>query len=267
MGLLFEKSSTRTRVSFEVAVADLGGHPVVLSADDLQLGRGEPLADTARVLSSYLDALVVRTYDQSRLVDLATHGSVPVVNALSDEAHPCQALADLQTIRAHFGTLEGIRLAWLGDGNNVAVSLARAAAMTGMHLVVAAPAGHSLREEVVEEASRLATAGASLTLTDDPVAAVDGAQVLATDVWTSMGDDPATTTARADALGPYALTPQLLAKAATDAVVLHCLPAHRGEEIAAEVIDGGQSLVWRQAANRLPTAKAVLRHLVRRGHG
>ena len=262
VGLVFEKPSTRTRVSFEVAVVDLGGHPLVLSSGDLQLGRGEPVADTARVLSSYLDALVVRTFDQSRLTDLATFGSIPVVNALSDQAHPCQALADLQTIRAHLGRLRGVRVAWLGDGNNVAASLARAAAMTGMQLVVAGPSGYGLPDDVVAECRRLATDGAVLTVTDDPVAAVDGAQVVATDVWTSMGDDPASSGVRRDVMAPYALSSELLSKADPDAVVLHCLPAHRGEEIAAEVIDGARSLVWRQAANRLPTAKAVLRHVL-----
>jgi ornithine carbamoyltransferase len=248
VGLLFEKPSTRTRVSFDVAVAELGGHAVVLNAQELQLGRGEELEDTARVLSGYLGALVVRTFAHRRLERLAAASAVPVVNALSDATHPCQALADLQTIRELKGRLEGVKVGYVGDGNNVAHALAEASARVGIDLTVASPPGFGLDP-----------AGPA-TLTDDPLRAAKDADVLYTDVWASMGQE-GQEHERAAAFSPYALTPALLAAAKPDAVVLHCLPAHRGQEIAAEVLDGPQSHVWRQAANRLHTAKALLRML------
>jgi ornithine carbamoyltransferase len=258
IALIFEKPSTRTRVSFEVAVSELGGSPLVLSSRDLQLGRGETVADTARVLSRYVHGLVVRTFAQQRLEDLAEHGTVPVVNALSDHSHPCQVLADLQTVRARLGTLAGVRLAYVGDGNNVTHSLLRAGALAGMHVVVASPADHAPDPAVVAEATSLARASdGSVTVTDDPAVGVKGAQVVYTDVWASMGQDDERD-ARVATFRPYQVDAQLLARAADGAIVLHCLPAHRGEEIAADVIDGPRSAVWDQAENRLHAQKALL---------
>ncbi|HSJ44652.1 MAG TPA: ornithine carbamoyltransferase [Euzebyales bacterium] len=258
IALIFEKPSTRTRVSFEVAVSELGGTPLVLSSRDLQLGRGETVGDTARVLSRYVHGLVVRTFAQQRLEELAGYSTVPVVNALSDHSHPCQVLADLQTVRARLGALAGVRLAYVGDGNNVAHSLLRAGALAGMHVTVASPADHAPDPAVVAEATALAGASdGSVTVTDDPAVGVKGAQVVYTDVWASMGQDDERD-ARAATFRPYQVDAQLLARAADDAIVLHCLPAHRGEEIAADVIDGPRSAVWDQAENRLHAQKALL---------
>jgi ornithine carbamoyltransferase len=258
IGLIFEKPSTRTRVSFEVGIAELGGTPLVLSSRDLQLGRGETVADTARVLSRYVHGLVVRTFAQERLEELATHGTVPVVNALSDHSHPCQALADLQTVRGHVGRLEGVRLAYVGDGNNVAHSLLRAGALAGMHVVVVAPEGHGPDADVVAEAAALCdAAGGSVAVTDDPTIGVKGANVVYTDVWASMGQEDEHD-ARVEAFRAYQVNDTLLGGAADDAIVLHCLPAHRGEEITAGVMDGPRSAVWDQAENRLHAQKALL---------
>lgn len=260
VGLLFEKPSTRTRVSSEVAVADLGGHPVVLAADELQLGRGESVSDTARVLSGYLDVLCVRTVDHRRLVELVEAGSIPIVNLLSDSEHPLQALADLQTIRERCGRLEGRTLAWVGDGNNVAASLAAAAAMAGMRVRLAWPGGYGLSSAQLDAARALADAhGGEVTIAVSPADAADGADVVATDVWASMGQESEERARRA-AFSGYTVDQPLLSHAAADAFVLHCLPAHRGEEIAGEVIDGPRSAVWDEAANRLHTAAAVLAH-------
>ncbi len=258
IGLIFEKPSTRTRVSFEVAVSELGGTPLVLSARDLQLGRGETVGDTARVLSRYVHGLVVRTFAQQRLDELALSGTIPVINALSDHSHPCQALADLQTIRARLGALRGVRLTYVGDGNNVAHSLLRAGGLAGMHTTIVHPEGHAPDPVVVAEAERTASrSGGSVSLTTDPVDGVKGAQVVYTDVWASMGqdDERASRVARFER---YRVDADLLAAADNDAIVLHCLPAHRGEEIAAEVIDGPRSVVWDQAENRLHAQKALL---------
>jgi len=267
IGLLFEKPSTRTRISFDVGIRELGGHPVILGASDLQLGRGETIEDTARVLSRYLSALVVRTFAQERVETLASAGSIPVVNALSDLAHPCQALADLQVIRERKGSLSGLRLVYLGDGNNVAHSLLRAGAMVGMHVTVAHPVGHAPQAAVVVAAERHAAAsGGSVTVTEDPQAAVKDADALYTDVWASMHHPTAQLAegaARLAAFDGFQLSQELLEAAAPDALVLHCLPAHRGEEIAAEVIDGPQSVVWDQAENRLHAQKALLLLLLR----
>lgn len=258
VGMIFEKPSTRTRVSFEVGIRELGGNAVVLPSGDLQLGRGETVEDTARVLSRYLHALVVRTYAQSLLERLAHAGTVPVVNALSDEAHPCQALADLQTIRERTGGLEGVRLAYLGDGNNVAASLLRAGAMTGMHVTVASPPGYEPPAAVVEEARAVAAGtGARIEVTYEPREATAGADVLYTDVWASMGQE-SEQAARVTALRPYQLDARAVESAAPGVLVLHCLPAHRGEEISADVIDGPHSAVWDQAENRLHAQKALL---------
>ncbi|MBW3604999.1 MAG: ornithine carbamoyltransferase [Actinobacteria bacterium] len=258
IGLIFEKPSTRTRVSFEVAINELGGTPLVLSSRDLQLGRGETIADTARVLSRYVHGLVVRTFAQHRLEQLAEHGTVPVVNALSDHSHPCQALADLQTMRARFGDLAGVRLAYVGDGNNVAHSLLRAGALTGMHVTIVHPEGHPPQAQVVAEAEQVATvSGGSVATTTEPQDGVKGAHAVYTDVWASMGQEDEHA-ARVGRFAPYQVDVDLVALADSDAIVLHCLPAHRGEEIAAEVIDGPRSVVWDQAENRLHTQKALL---------
>jgi len=247
LGLLFRKHSTRTRVSLEVAIAQLGGVAVQLAPEELQLSRGESLADTARVLSRYLDALAVRTHAQAEVDELAAAATIPVVNALTDEAHPLQALADLQTIRERLGTFDGVRVAWIGDGSNVCASLADACALLGVELVQAAPAGY--------EAPGIAVVG-------DPREAAQGAHVLVTDVWTSMGQE-AERDRRAGDLAPYAVDAELLALADPDAIVLHCLPAHPGEEIAAEVLYGPQAAVWDEAENRLHTSKALLALLLR----
>jgi ornithine carbamoyltransferase len=259
-GLLLEKPSTRTRVSTEVAVGDLGGQAVTLSADELQLGRGETVADTARVLSRYLDVLCVRTMAHQRLVELTEAGSIPIVNLLSDEEHPLQALADLQTVRERCGELGGRTLAWVGDGNNVAASLTAAAAMAGMRVRLAWPGGYGLSSARLDAARTLADAhGGEVTIAMSPADAADGADVVATDVWASMGHEPEEH-ARRTAFEGYTVDQSLLSHAAPQAFVLHCLPAHRGEEIAGEVIDGPRSAVWEEAANRLHTAAAVLAH-------
>ncbi|HWH31227.1 MAG TPA: ornithine carbamoyltransferase [Egibacteraceae bacterium] len=262
IGMLFEKPSTRTRISFEVAIAELGARPVLLDARQMQLGRGEPLEDTARILSGYLHALVIRTFEQSRLETLATVGSIPVVNALSDFVHPCQALADLQTIREYKGTLPGLRVAYLGDGNNVAHALLTAGALAGMHVSVGTPAGYEPIEQVVRSAREIAAGtGGSVTITTDPVEAARGADVVYTDVWASMGQE-SEHAARVLMFQPFQVNGRILEQARPDAIVMHCLPAHRGEEITADVIDGQQSVVWAQAENRLHSQKALLLDLL-----
>jgi ornithine carbamoyltransferase len=258
----FAKPSTRTRASFETAVARLGGVPMMLRPDELQLGRGEPIADTARVLSSYAAAIVIRTFAQAEVAAVAAASSVPVVNALTDEHHPCQALADLLTLKERFGTLAGLRVAYVGDGNNVAHSLMEAGALLGMHVVVACPQHYAPHPAVVAWAQDAATAaGGSVEVSTDPFAAVRGAAAVYTDVWVSMGRD-AERDRRTHALQAYRVDEPLMAAAAPDAIFLHCLPAHRGEEVTAGVIDGPASAVWRQAANRLPTEQALLYALV-----
>jgi ornithine carbamoyltransferase len=245
----FSKPSTRTRISFEAAVHRLGGLPIMLRPDELQLGRGEPIADTARVLSSYAAAIVVRTFAQSDLEEMAAAADVPVVNALTDRHHPCQALADLLTLRERCGDLHGLRLAYVGDGNNVARSLAIAAELTGVELTVAAPAGYQLEE------------GHGAKLTEDPRLAVSDADAIYTDVWVSMGDEAEAERRRSD-LAPFKVDAELLGLAKEGVVVLHCLPAHPGEEIEADVLYGPRSAVWDQAENRLHTQKALLRTLL-----
>lgn len=262
VALIFEKPSTRTRVSFEVAVAELGGRPLPLSSTDLQLGRGETVADTGAVLGRYVQGLVVRTFAQARLDELAAASGVPVINALTDEEHPCQALADLLTVRDAFGGFAGRTLTYVGDGNNVAHSLLLAGAAVGLGVRVAHPEGYAPDTGIVARARALAEVhGSEVTVTTDAAAAAAGAHVLYTDVWASMGQE-AEQAARADAFAPYALDAALLARAEDDAIVLHCLPAHRGEEITAEVIDGPRSRVFDQAENRLHAQKAVLATLV-----
>ncbi len=262
VALIFEKPSTRTRVSFEVAVRELGGYPLPLAGADLQLGRGETIEDTAAVLSRYVHAIVLRTFAQETLERLARAGTVPVVNALSDYAHPCQALADLQTIRERKKQLEGLRLAYLGDGNNVCHSLLIACAKVGMHMAVATPAGYEPIPQVVRRAGEIAAeTGASVELTHDPQAAAKDADVLYTDVWASMGQE-LEHGERALIFKPYQLSTDTVAAASGDVVVLHCLPAHRGEEITADVLDGPNSAVFDQAENRLHTQKALLSWLM-----
>jgi ornithine carbamoyltransferase len=263
---LFDKPSTRTRVSFEVAAHRLGMLPIMLRPDELQLGRAEPLADTARVLSSYSAAIVVRTFAQATVEELGEAASIPVVNALTDDHHPCQALADLLTLRRQFGYLEGIRLAYVGDGNNVAHSLMEAGALAGMHVAVATPPGYEPDHEIAMGALALAAQhGGSIQLGHDPRSAVADADAVYTDVWVSMGDD-AEGERRLKDLQDYQVDDALMRAAAPEAVFMHCLPAHRGLEVAAEVLDGPSSIVWEQAANRLPTAQAALRTLTGSSH-
>jgi ornithine carbamoyltransferase len=261
IAVVFEKPSTRTRLSFEVGIAELGAHPVIIDANTTQLGRGETIEDTARVLSRYVSAIVIRTFGDDRIRDLAAASSVPVVNALTDGYHPCQVLADLQTVRERKGATQGLTLTYLGDGaNNMAHSYLLGGAMAGMNVRIGAPAGYLPDDDVVRRAKAY---GTDILVTSDARAAVDGADVLCTDVWVSMG--MAGEAERRRDLAPYALDEAALAAAAADAVVLHCLPAHRGEEIAAAVIDGPQSAVWDEAENRLHAQKALLTWLLEQG--
>jgi ornithine carbamoyltransferase len=261
VAVVFEKPSTRTRLSFEIGIAELGAHPVVLDAQSTQLGRGETIEDTARVLSRYVSAIVIRTFGDDRIRALAEASSVPVVNALTDGYHPCQVLADLQTVRERRGSTAGLTLTYLGDGaNNMAHSYLLGGAMAGMEVRIGAPEGYLPDSAVVERAKAF---GTTITVTTDAAAAAAGADVLCTDVWVSMGMEGAQ--ARIDALTPYAVDEAALALAGPDAVVLHCLPAHRGEEIAAAVIDGPQSAVWDEAENRLHAQKALLTWLLEQG--
>jgi ornithine carbamoyltransferase len=255
VALVFEKPSTRTRVSMEVAVNQLGGSAIVLREGEMQLSRGESVRDTAMVLSRYVDAIAVRTGPHELLEDLAAHSGVPVINLLTDMHHPCQALADLLTLKERFGELDGLRLAYTGDGNNVAHSLMLLGAKAGVHVAVATP------PDLRPDADVTARLDGAVTVTDDPVEAASGAHALYTDVWVSMGDEEAAAAKRA-VLEPYRLDESLLAKARDDAVALHCLPAHPGEEITAEVLYGDRSAVWDQAENRLHAQKALLEFLL-----
>ncbi len=256
--LIFEKASTRTRVSFEVGVAQLAGHPLTLTSSDLQLGRGETIEDTGRVLSRYVDVIVLRTFEQERLEALAEAADVPVINSLSDFEHPCQALADLLTIRERRGSLAGGILTYVGDGNNVAHSLLLAGAKASMTVRLATPPGFAPIPQVVERAREIAAeTGGAIEIGADPVAAATGADVLYTDVWASMGQE-AEATERALVFQPYQLDERLIDAASPDVLVMHCLPAHRGEEIADTAIDGEHAVVFDQAENRLHTQKALL---------
>ncbi|WP_432498710.1 ornithine carbamoyltransferase [Kineococcus auxinigenes] len=260
VALLFDKPSTRTRVSFSVGVAELGGAPLVIDAAGSQLGRGEPVADTARVLERQVAAIVWRTHAQSRLEEMAAHSRVPVVNSLSDDYHPCQILADLQTIAEHKGRLGGLTMAYLGDGaNNMAHSYALGGATAGLHVRIATPATDLPSAAVLERARAVAAGtGGSVTVTQDPREAAAGADVVVTDTWISMGQEGLDAAERLQRFTPYAVTPELLALADPAAIVLHCLPAYRGKEIAAEVLDGPRSVVWDEAENRLHAQKALL---------
>ncbi|MBA3509451.1 MAG: ornithine carbamoyltransferase [Thermoleophilaceae bacterium] len=250
VALIFERPSTRTRVSFEVGVFELGGHAVILRQDEMQISRGESVRDTALVLSRFVHMVGVRTGPQEVLAELAEHASIPVVNMLTRDHHPCQALADLLTLRERFGDLDGLKLAYVGDGNNVARSLGAVGALAGVQVSVAAPAGYQLEDS------------AGVSVTDDPVAAVAGAHAVYTDVWVSMSDDEASASERRVALAAYRLDDELLDRAAPDAIALHCLPAHPGEEITAEVLYGSRQRIWDQAENRRHAQKALLELLV-----
>ncbi len=262
VAVLFDKPSTRTRISFAVGIAELGGHALVMDAGTSQLGRGETIADTARVLERQVSAIVWRTAGQERIEEMAAGTAVPVVNALTDEFHPCQVLADLQTVREAKGGLAGVVLAYFGDGaNNMAHSYLLGGATAGMHVRIAAPASMRPDPAVVARATEIAAAtGGSVTVTDDAAEAAAGADVLATDTWVSMGQDGKDTSL----YEPYAVNEDLLARAASDAIVLHCLPAYRGKEIAASVLDGPRSRVWDEAENRLHAQKALLVWLLER---
>ncbi len=259
VAVIFDKNSTRTRFSFEMGVAHLGGHAVVVDGRNTQLGRDETLADTARVLSRYVDAIVWRTFGQRRLVEMASAAAVPVINALSDQFHPCQVLADLQTVAERKGALPGLRLTYFGDGaNNMAHSLMLGGVTAGVHVTIAAPPGFEPEAGIVASArSRAVETGATVTLTDDPHGAARGADVLVTDTWTSMGQE-GDGLDRVGPFRPFQVNADLLSIADPDAVVLHCLPAHRGDEITDEVIDGPNSAVWDEAENRLHAQKALL---------
>jgi ornithine carbamoyltransferase len=264
VAMIFEKPSTRTRVSFEVGIAELGAHPVALSSSELQLGRGETIEDTGRVMSRYVDVIVLRTFGQERLESLARTATVPIVNALSDFEHPCQCLADLLTVQEHKGRLAGLTLAYVGDGNNVAHSLLLGGTKAGMHVRVATPLGFEPIPQVVQRAQEIGEeTGGSATVTNDPDDACADADVLYTDVWASMGQEEEAAE-RTLVFQIYRIDQALVDRAAEDVIALHCLPAHRGQEITDEVIDGPHSVVWDQAENRLHTQKALLLWLLDR---
>jgi ornithine carbamoyltransferase len=253
LALIFEKPSTRTRVSFEVGMRQLGGDVIMLSAADMQSSRGESAADTARVLSRYVDAIMMRTSQVAKIRELAEHATVPVINGLTDVSHPCQLMADIMTFEEHRGPIAGQVIAWCGDGNNVARSWIEAAVRFGFTLRLATPAALRPPAELIEWAR---SQGGSIELTEDPVAAVKDARCVVTDTWVSMSDDASSN--RHNLLAPYRVTSELMAKAADDAIFMHCLPAHRGEEVTADVIDGPQSVVFDEAENRLHAQKGVL---------
>ena len=257
LAMIFAKSSTRTRVSFEVGTFQLGGHALFLSSRDIQLGRGEPIADTARVLSRYVSGIMIRTFDHAEVEDLARHATIPVINGLTDLSHPCQVLADLLTVQEELGDWEGKRVAWVGDGNNMANSWLEAAEVLGFELRLACPEGFEPSREKFERACRKAR----VLVTEVPEEAVEGAHVVNTDVWASMGQE-AEAEARRNAFRGYTVDGDLMRLAAPEAVFLHCLPAHRGEEVTAEVIEGPQSRVWDEAENRLHVQKALLATLM-----
>ena len=259
VGLIFEKASTRTRVSFAVGIHELGAMPLDLPVAQMQIGRGEPIADSARVLSRYLHGLVLRTFGQSRLEEFARWSTVPVINGLSDELHPCQVLADLLTARERLGSLDDLRVAWIGDGNNMAHSWIEAASILGFELRLACPEGYEPQRTFLEAAE--ARGRGKIVLARDPLAAADGANVVTTDVWASMGQEEEAQL-RARAFAGYRVDTQLMRRADPRAVVLHCLPAHRGEEIDADVLEGPQSAVFDEAENRLHVQKAILEALV-----
>lgn len=259
VAVLFDKASTRTRISFEVGITELGGHPMIIDAGSSQMGRGEPIADTARILDRHVAAIVWRTGAHERISELAEHSAVPVVNALTDDFHPCQILADLQTIIERFGSARGRTMAYLGDGaNNMANSYVLGGVTAGMHVRIGAPEGYQPDSAVVERAEAIAaTTGGSVTITPDPAAAVAGVDVVITDTWVSMGQDDESAI-REQVFPPYRVTGELVAKASPDAIVMHCLPAYRGKEIDADVLEGPRSVIWDEAENRRHAQKALL---------
>jgi len=266
LAMIFAKSSTRTRVSFEVGTYQLGGQALFLSSRDIQIGRGEPIPDTARVLSRYVDGIMIRTFDHAEVEELARHASIPVINGLTDLSHPCQVLADLFTVREALGTWEGKRIAWVGDGNNMANSWIEAAQVLGFELRLACPEGYEPNRAIFERAKAAGGAGgagggACLSITEAPEDAVEGAHVVNTDVWASMGQEEEAESRR-NAFRGYTVNPDLMKLADPKAIFLHCLPAHRGEEVSADVIEGPQSRVWDQAENRLHVQKALLATLM-----
>lgn len=262
LGMIFSKSSTRTRVSFEVGMYQLGGYPLFLSSNDIQLGRGETIYDTANVLSRYIDGIMIRTFKQSDVEDLARFGTIPVINGLTDEMHPCQILADLLTVYEHKGKLEGLKLAYIGDGNNVAHSLLHGCAKTGMDIAVASPKGYECTGIYVEEAKAAAkTTGSEILMTQDPVEAIANADVIYADTWISMGQEDQKEE-KLKIFMPYQINSRLFSKAKEDAIFLHCLPAYRGYEVTEEIIDGSQSVIFDEAENRLHAQKAVLATLL-----
>ncbi|RHW33362.1 ornithine carbamoyltransferase [Neobacillus notoginsengisoli] len=263
LGMIFEKSSTRTRVSFEVGMMQLGGQAIFLSTKDIQLGRGETIADTAKVLSRYVDAVMIRTFGHERIEEFAEHATVPVINGLTDLHHPAQVLADLLTIYENKGRLEGLKLCYMGDGkNNMAHSLLEGAVLTGMDITIASPAGYEPDKEIVSQAKKKADrSGSKILINDNPREAIEMADVIVTDVWTSMGQE-AETKERLEKFAPFQVNEDLCALAKEDFLFLHCLPAHRGEEVTAEIIDGSHSAVFDEAENRLHAQKAILKVLL-----
>jgi len=261
--ILFQKASTRTRVSFEVAIRQLGGFPIYLGWSEAQLGRGETVADTARVLSRYVQCIVARVYHHSDLEEMASYADIPIVNALSDLYHPCQVVADLFTVWEHFGSLKGLKMAYIGDANNVCNSLLIGCSKIGIDIAVACPHEYSPKEKILNLAIRNAeNGGSSVKVSADPVDAVKGAQVVCTDVFVSMGSEEEKSERLKVFLPKYQVTTELFKYASDDTVFMHCLPAHRGEEVTADVIDGPRSIVWDQAENRLHTAKAILAYIL-----
>jgi len=266
VAIYMTKSSTRTRLASETAVAHLGGTPIFLRGDDSQIGRGETISDTAKIISGFCSALIVRTFAQSDVDELGKHASIPVINALTDDDHPTQLLADWLTITERFGKdIKNRKFVYVGDGNNVATAWLLMGATMGAHVVVATPGGKwAPKSSVVDQANKIAKqSGAKIEVLTDPKAAVSGASVVYTDVWMSMGDSEADRSEKIAALTPFAVTNELMKLAAKDSIFMHCLPAHRGEEVAAEVIDGEKSVVWRQAYHRRTTIQALLYHLTR----
>lgn len=259
LGLLFEKASTRTRLSFETAMIQLGGTPTFIAAKDTQLSRNEPIKDTARAMSRYLDGLVIRTYSQERAEEFAEYCDMPVINGLTDMYHPCQIASDVMTVIENKGGYEGLKITWLGDANNVANSWINAAAVLGLDLTLGCPEGYTPRKSVMEAA--LARGNGKITVTNDPLAAIDGADVVTTDVWASMGQESEIEKRKA-IFQPYQVNADMMKRAAPDAIILHCLPAHRGEEISEEMLEGPQSVIWDQAENKMHMHRAILEALM-----
>lgn len=264
LGMIFTKSSTRTRVSFEVGMYQLGGSALFLSSNDIQLGRGEPISDTAQVLSRFLNGIMIRTFKHSDVIELADYASIPVINGLTDDEHPCQVLADLQTIREHKGQLKGLKLAYIGDGNNMAHSLLHGCAKTGIDIAIASPEGYTCGQRFVNDAKAAAEkSGSKVIMTSDPVEAISDADVVYSDTWASMGQE-AEKEIRAKIFAPYTIDKNLFANAKKDAIFMHCLPAYRGYEVTEDVIDGPNSVIFDEAENRLHAQKAVLVKLMAR---